>query len=423
MTLINRDFVVGFTPGAVWAGRQGGEWVQIGSGGLVRPNVQATTMIDRTDGRNKVWAVDGEGAILVQIDVEEGEVVGGEIEPLGAAVSNRGVGIFPAQTSLIATYRASIVVARQPLNSSIWYLSRSFNGLDWDYLADPLATTAVPGNNTDAGQVSDALTGLWPYGDDFLLMGASASIWRMTGDVRAGGSIDNVTYTTGILGPRAACFDEMGHLYFMGPGGLMRLPRGAFDPEPVAADRVRGVFERIDTEATLVQLAYDPVDHIVHIFLTAVDNSQSDHWLYDTRADAIWRERYPGVAGPHAVAAPADPRSDRRRPILGGSDGVARHFVEEEALAADDAGDDQEDPPGVVLEPYESFVRMAEIEAPNAEAELMIVELQASLASETGPVRWRIYTAESRPEVELLTPAEAADTGLWATSGGGGVMR
>ena len=398
MSLSTLDHIVAFTANRVDAGPIGGELVQIGSGGLAGDLVQAVTAIDPYDGKNKVYAVDGEGAIVVDI---AGETVTG----YSNRVSDVGTGSLPAECALIAIYRGRMVLARQPLNPGIWFMSRLADPFDWGYGLDPQSTTPVAGNNTDVGRVADALTCLAPYSDDHMTMGAASSIWLMRGDPAFGGSLDAITYETGILGPRAYCFDEYGNMYFMGQGGLYRMARGDFTIESLLKDRLSQEIGRVDYVAKLVQLIYDPIDFCVHVYLTPQNETDAGlHIVYDIRHDAFWLDRYPLSAGPFAVAKPSAANPQNRRPHLGGLDGHIRRHDTNAKNDADTSAD-------VAIE---SFVRFAPVEQPGGLATGLLTELHAFGAQSNDPVDWSIYASQSPDEVRLATTATI--TGSWFPS-------
>lgn len=231
-------------------------------------------------------------------------------------------GTLPATCRLIATYRGRIVLARQPNNNGIYYMSRTFDPFDWSYGTAPSATAAIAGSSAAVGQPADTITALIPFADDYLIFGCASSIWMMEGDPGYGGRVQNLSYQTGVLGPRAYCFDEQGNLYFIGSNGLYRIARGTRDPQLISGRRVSSFIDRVDTSATLIQLVYDSFKSYVNIFLTPTDGTTvGSHMIYDVRNDGFWLDQYPLSFGPWSCTQITGPQDSDRRYLMGTNDG------------------------------------------------------------------------------------------------------
>ena len=400
MSQLNVDQIIAFTPGRVYAGVIDGSITQVGTGGLAERAIQAITRIDPTDGKNKVWAVDGEGSIIVDID-------GGSVESWSAAVSSRGVGTFPQGCALIANYSGSTYIARQKLNPAIWYKSRTLNPLDFGFAAIPFATSPVAGAGFDGGEVGDAINALIPFSDDFLLFGCASSLYVLEGDPNAGGKISVIAPRTGVLGARAWTFDTSGGLYFIGSSGLFFMARGSFSPDNISDTKIDALLGRLNPSTVDIELEFDEVDQVVHIFLTPSDGvTQGAHVAYEVRGTAPWTDKYPIVAGPTSATVPSgDPNPENRRPWLGGLDGVIRRF---DSDTVDDYG-------VAGPEAVECIVRFPVIETQDGQKQIMMNELQAFGSAGNDPVTWNIYAGESPEEVNLeATPTR---TGTWFDDG------
>lgn len=400
MSQFNVDQIVSFTANRVYAGAVGGTIAQVGSGGLAERAVQAVTRIDPTDGKNKVFAVDGEGSIIVDID-------GSSVEGWAAAVSARGVGSLPAKCALIANYSGSIYLARQPLNPALWYKSRSLNPLDWGFAAIPFATSPVAGAGFDGGEVGDAINALIPFSDDYLIFGCASSLYALEGDPNFGGRISLVAPRTGVLGARSWVFDAQGNLYFLGSSGMFFMSRGSFDPQNISDTKIDELLGRINPTTLEIEMAFDEVDQVVHAFLRPSDGSTvGEHVIYEVRSQAFWTDKYPLAVGPTASTVPSgDPDPQNRRVWVGGTDGYVRRF--------DDSTVDDDGTNGA--ESIECIVRFPPIEAEGGQREIIVNELQAFGATGNDPVTWNLYAAQSPAEVsELATPNR---TGTWFDDG------
>jgi hypothetical protein len=314
-------------------------------------------------------------------------------------------GTFPSGCRLACLYRGRAVVARSDANPSIWYMSRVLDPLDWDFGAAPTATSAVAGTNADVGQPGDVITALIAFSDDYLIFGCAGSIWMLEGDPGYQGAIQNVSYQTGIVGPRAWCFDEQGNLFFIGNGGLYRMDRGTRDPVNVSNHRLAQFLDRVDLATTLVQLVYDHAKGTVHIFLTAVDLSGSIHAAYDVRRDAFWFDTLPVNSDPFSGCSIHGAEDEDRRIIWGGNDGYIRRWDDDTASDHDTdyPTNGSSDTANETTTAYLAFVRFAPIEHTDAFRNIMLTALQFQGDSSAGTLSWYLLTGDSAEEVNDKT--------------------
>jgi len=116
---------------------------------------------------------------------------------------------------LICTYRGRICLAGLPKDPANWFMSAVGDATDFDYSPTVVVETqAMSGANSEAGKVGDSITALISIEDDILVFGGDHSISRMVGDPMAGGRIDNVTNTTGMLFGSPHTRDPQGNMYF-----------------------------------------------------------------------------------------------------------------------------------------------------------------------------------------------------------------
>ena len=218
------------------------------------------------------------------------------------------VGSLPVACHLACVWRNRMVLAKQTSNPSIWYMSRVGSATDWDFVGDadePPPTLAVAGTNRHTLAPQDVLTALIPAFDDILLFGGEKTIYAMRGDPGFGGKVDILSNATGVLGPRAWCIDEFGTIWFVGTGGLYRIPRGTLAVEPVSGGRMFKFLDRIDADEYLVQLVYDAAKKEVVIFRTRTANDAAGlHVIYDIVRDAFHLDQFldeSPILGPWSV--------------------------------------------------------------------------------------------------------------------------
>lgn len=337
----------------------------------------------------KFYAVDGERSVIV--------------DPLTLTsldwASQVSDGALPSGCQLIAAFRGAPYLAATDSDPTIWYKGRTLDWLDWDYGADPQVSTAVAGNNGEVGQPADAITALVPFSDDYLVFGMARSLGVLEGDPNYGGQFQIASREAGIVGPRAVCFDDRGNMWFMGAGGLYRMLRGAFDPEPVGPRKLRRALEELDTSVNLIQMQFRASDRTVRIYVTPTDGgAAATCFVYDTRTEAFYADQLPLHFGPWAIEQITGVEDIDRNLIIGGNDGYIRR-PDDEALTDD----------GDAIPSY------VEIPVPDMGSggllEYIAQELQFVLAEGGGTITWRWFTGRSPEEVRQMQPGQEVARG------------
>ena len=177
-------------------------------------------------------------------------------------------GTIPPRGRLITSWRGRLVIARTVEDPYNWYMSAIGDPEDWNFFPPlPTAIQATAGNASSAGKASDIINTLIPYSDDLLLIGGDRSIARMTGDPMAGGQIDIISQSIGMMYGDSHTRDPDGNIYFvstdacvyaMSPGGQMQKISNNF----VETDYLR----HLDDSLFRVRLAWNHKDDGLHIF-------------------------------------------------------------------------------------------------------------------------------------------------------------
>lgn len=348
----------------------------IGVASLAGEIPQATSLF------RKFYMVDGtnQGGVIVDPITY---IVSDWVASAGTAPWDSGT---PDYVRLACTYRGRVVVARGSVNPTMWYMTRVGAPTDFDYGAVPLATAAYSGTVGDAGQPSDAITALIPYSDDYLIFGCAGSIHMLEGDPGYQGAVQNITYKTGILGPRSWCIDHKGNLYFMGNGGLFMMPRGSRDFTNISARRLINFLDRINLTSTLVHMAFDGFRRYVHIWFTATNSvTNNNHAVYDPETNAFWIDNHPLRFGPWSACDSTGGSYVDRGWLIGGNDGYLRRPYD---LAFEDDGDD-----------IDSWIEIGPFQMDEGDINSMVTELQAEIGAGSGDVTWYWFTAETCEEV------------------------
>ncbi len=269
------------------------------------------------------------------------------------------------------------------------YMSAKDNPRDWDYApAFTVPTQAVALNASYAGLIGDKVTALIPHSDDVLVIGCDGSIWQLTGDPMVGGSIDNISRSTGMAFGKAWCLDPDKVIYFFASrGGVFTLVPGG-KPQRISdaiSDRLYSV--DVGEDRTVIKMSWDDRAQGLHLFITPLTpTAEAIHYFYSKRHSAWWPVKYasPKQNPKCSHAFDGDDASDRII-LIGSWDSHVRAVDTETGL--DDG-----------LQ-FESYVALGPIVAPDG-GELRLDEIQAMLGQDSGDVEYYIVSAND-PQAAL----------------------
>jgi len=237
-------------------------------------------------------------------------------------------GIMPDAATFGCLYRGRPVLAGNPDYPHQWYMMRQNNPWDLNYAAND-AQAPVIGSDADAGEIGDIITALIPYKDDYLVFGCTNSIWYLSGDPAAGGSINELSLITGILTKDSWCFDGSGILYFWGTNGIYKTTiTGA--PECISSVALPDIVadESIDISNYRVIFSYNRRYDSIQISITDISDGSNSNYNYYIGLDAFFPESYPnscGVCCSHFYEAQ---NPDYRKLVMESYDEYLRYFNE-----------------------------------------------------------------------------------------------
>jgi len=303
------------------------------------------------------------GKVITTVDFSDGETVTGTDDD-GNAISFTAVsalaqssvplwydwtvwggdsayGTLPEQPTIGCLYRGRIVLAGKAYDSHQWEMSRQGNPWDWNYVAND-AQAPIAGNNADVGKVGEPIIALIPRKDDYLIFGCTNSLWVLRGDPAEGGSLDPITLTTGMFGPKSWCWDAEDNLYFWGSGGIYLLPtQGGTIGQVVnlTAQIVPDIIgdEKIDPSTHRVTMGYDRRRHGILISITRITSGANSNYWLDLRTKGLFPESYPTNAAVESMCFYNADDDDYRHLLLGCKDGYIRYF--DDNAKVDDNGD------------------------------------------------------------------------------------
>ena len=287
------------------------------------------------------YFVDGtDNKILVRLlsSVDPWNTNYGKVIDWDTEVTAHGYGTLPEACRLVALYRGRVILAANPDEPFNWFMSASgagqglaAYGLDWDY--DPSTTTAiqaVAGNNSDAGELGDALTALIPYSDDVLIMGGSNSVYMLSGDPAAGGSIDLITDKVGIQFGSAWAMDSTGMIYFMGTDGIYMMPVGSREFKNLTRGRLDGEWDGVDWSKVRCRMQWDTKRDCLYVLITVLywdeavtlSEDTSRMWTWHKKTDSWWTDSYDDNIGPSSMIELKSENPREAGVHFGGYDGL-----------------------------------------------------------------------------------------------------
>lgn len=315
---------------------------------------------------------------------------------------------IPDSCPIVCTYRNRLAHGGDRYAPHQWYMSAMGDPTDYEY-ATTAATGAISGVQADCGQLPDPLRALVPFGSDYLIFLCDRSTWRLLGDPFWSGEYDALSRSVGIVSKNAWCRTPEMSLYWLGRGGLYRLPPGASAfPEPVSPMALPRELLNPDEGSLEISLAYEHRDRGIHIFLTPKERTNSgSHWWYDEFTGGFWPVGVTTSCEPHAVVEYQADLAANSGVIVGCRDGYLRRF---DHNAEDDDGDS-----------FTSRVLIGPLRLGSNDWSRGLVEsLIAVLGESSGNVTWSVFvgdTAEaaykSYSDVTILGSGSAFATGTW----------
>lgn len=301
--------------------------------------------------------------------------------------------------TLICTWRGRTVLSGLLKDPQNVFLSAVGDPHDWDYApASPSQTQAVALNLSDLGFIGEAVTCLIPCTDDVLIVGCVNSIRAIRGDPMAGGQVDLISDSVGMVWGQPYAKDAEGNIYFFSNrAGVFKLNPNSLAPPVKVSGPVDQYMVDLDTGANHVRMAWDDRYDTLQVFVTAISEpTETYHFAYETATRAWWLDRLADTDFDPLAACVLDGNEPGDRVVVLGSwDGYVRTF--DPSATADD------------LLPIESEVWIGPFLTKDMD-EVVLSELQAVLAEDSGSVNYAVHVGRSAQEA---FESEAFCTGSW----------
>lgn len=260
--------------------------------------------------------------------------VRGEVEDWVTNRSDSGngplLGSVPLGNHIIASFAGRIYLAGNP--SHAWQACTRNSPFDWLNVEGDIESALAGQPGEVANTISQPITAMCPYLDNYMFFGTSSSLIRMTGDIADGGIFVTASTESGIVGPDAWTITPEGVLIYLDPErGLFGISPGANSvPVAISDDRLPRDLREINPASNLVNIVYDHVAVGVHIFITSIASGFSSHWWFDWRNKGFWPFSFGDGTGsfdPHQALnyQSVDPLNSGL--LMGGKDGNLRRFA------------------------------------------------------------------------------------------------
>ena len=281
-------------------------------------------------------------------------------------------GTVPTSCTFGAMYRDRFCLSGQ---DNAIYMSRTGDYTDWDYGAHvgdsnrPLAFQLAL-----AADVGPLPTAMIAHKDTHLLVGTENSLWVVSGDPAADGTLRRISENVGILSKRAWCKIE-DTFCFLSNDGVYRVQVDGSGLTPLSDQAVPDELRNVDPATTTISMGYEQERKAVHVFLRTSGGSDT-HWVYELETESWWPVRLPDVQSPLATC-----QHDGEL-LLGGSDGYVRKI-----------GGDDDDGTNI-----ESHVAIGPLRIGQRNHFGRILNLTGMIAQGSGTVEWRLVTANTAEE-------------------------
>jgi hypothetical protein len=321
-------------------------------------------------------------------------------------------GAMPAKAYLVSAYRTRLTLSGNPQYPHQWYMSAADNPFNFLYGADD-PMSAVAGNNADAAQCPEIVRSLISFHDDYKIFGGASKMHILRGDPVAGGSLDNLSDTTGIFGANSWCFDDARNLYFWGSGGIYKVESIVADngimnlTEMVLPDIINN--EAADPSTHRITMGYDKKRHGIVVAITVLATGVNSDYFYSFKTKGFYPESYPEECGPYSLFYYDANDTAYADLLVGCKDGYIRKYLN---TAKDDNIGDSDD----AISSYVTYpiTPLSDIDE-NGKLTELVFDLAGGAAGgdagDTDGVSWELHTGKDAETVlEKIIDGDTAFT-------------
>lgn len=311
-------------------------------------------------------------------------------------------GQVPSGCPLVARFRDAMYLGGAEAFPHLWYKSRGGAPLDFDYSLDD-ALAALPGQDSEAGEIGAPLTAMIPFSDDYMIMGHTTELWMLKGDPQYGGRIINLSQELGIIYRGAWARGPSGEVFFLARQGAFLLPPGAGSfPIPLSEEPLPNELLNVDTNLYDVSCEYDAEHKGFHIYLAGKSATSRLHWFVDWRNKGFFPMQLPSDMDPTVTLDHVSESAEQSGLLMGCRDGFMRRYRRP-----------HETDEGTEISSYITYgpLRLAG----HGFREGILQEISGVLARDSGEVDWSLFVGDAHEDV--LNKTAFPITGTWNRSG------
>ena len=284
----------------------------------------------------------------------------------------------PQGNHIIAGFQGRLYLAGNPPNA--FQASVIGDPFDWHFDGDDPSTALLAGFNDLS--LGAPIRGMAPHTNDFMLMWTANQTFRMSGDMRLGGTLLSISTQAGLAGPFAWTITPDGSIVWLDQErGLFQMAPGATGyPIPISDNRLPRELKNIDPSVVNVTVVYDHIGVGCQIILASPQGRE--HWWYDWRLKGFWLD---AVHADRQMLTAFDYQSSSPHKsglLLGGNDGVLRFYSDK---ATSDDGKEIKN--HIVLGPF--------VLAGRDHVEGSVEWIRATTAPADTPLHWEVFTSSN----------------------------
>lgn len=282
-------------------------------------------------------------------------------------------GTIPTNCTFGAMYRDRLCMSGQ---DNAIYMSRMGDYTDWAFGANagdqgrPLAFQLAL-----AADVGPLPTAMIPHKDTHLLVGTENSLWVVSGDPAADGTLRRISENVGILSKKAWCKIE-DTVCFLSNDGVYRVQTDGSGLTAMSDKAVPAELLNVNPSTTTITMGYEHDRMAVHVFLRTSGGSDN-HWVYELESEAWWPVRF--ADDDHSPLATCQHDGQL---LLAGSDGYVRYV-----------GGNDDDGTSIA-----SHVAIGPVRIGQSNHFGRILNLHGIVAAGSGSVTWRLVTGNTAEE-------------------------
>jgi hypothetical protein len=234
--------------------------------------------------------------------------------------------------TLIALFGSRLVLAGVRQLENVWFMSSIEDPEKWS-TSTGTADDAIAGNDGQWGAPGDNIVALIPFGQGSIIFAGSKSMSMLTQDpVFGSASIQQMSRTVGIVGPRAWCNGPEKTVYVLAQDGLYRLNPNDFNIDRgqlVSLSRLDSFFDQVKWEDIDASLVYDVERRGLWIYLTRTDQpTSSTHLFYSDQVDGFFPFKMydPTFVGAYSNCQMLTTDGRNQVALMGSSDGMLGYF-------------------------------------------------------------------------------------------------